>query len=67
MPDVLAQGLYLPICPHCDWEGTPRRDPLRALADAELHIVTHKHPLSEDNEPVGIFAETLRAHEELTS
>lgn len=68
MPEYLAHGLYLPICPHCDWEGAPRRDPLRALGDAEVHIaLAHKHHHSDDNEPVGIFAEALRDRDEAES
>lgn len=60
---TIAEGLFLPACPHCDWLGEPTANSLTALGRSDRHQATeHRRPQGqlalplEDLEPLTPFA-----------
>jgi hypothetical protein len=60
MPDI-AEGRYLPTCPHCDWEGQSTVNALAALAQSDRHIAADHKP--DPVEPLSAFAAAVVAQD----
>jgi len=62
----IAEGVFIPACPDCDWLGTPTANSLTALGRSDAHQRTHtaKAPDPVDLEPLTPFAAAVRENDE---